>query len=177
MQRVSQAIALAIILSSPTASLRALAQDDWDGWQSDFAEPYDETLWLRGVESVGFIVKDDVTGECWTNLNALGAAMELSLRRAGVEIALGYSGSHVLALSATGGPMVGGGCFGQYDLRFGEALAAGTLVSGASDYVLFYPLISGGVMVGPTMNETLRNWASERTDALSLRILRAQSGG
>ena len=162
-------------------AVTARAEEPWDGWESGFVDPADEALWLRGVTSVKIITEDDVTDGCWTNESAVRTAIELSLRRAGIEIIAEAdyvdltSLPHVLALHVDGHGTGLGGCLGIFQLKFVQAVPADAIVPGASDVVLFIPMMSGGYRQGfDTMNEPVRTFAIEKTDALALRILRAR---
>jgi hypothetical protein len=167
-------VALVLVLSFGSA----WAQDDWDGWNSNFEEPADEVLWLRDITSISISVSDAVTGGCWTNANAVKNAMELGLRRAGIEVA-GDGDAWTTGLHLTvSGVALGDnsnlyGCVGSWKLVLRDVRGASHLVTGASGFVWFAPLSTGGYMKQDLLNESARTSVIESTDALALRILRA----
>lgn len=163
-------------------AVTARAEEPWDGWESVFSAPADEALWLRGVTSVFIVTDDHVTDGCWTNESAVRTAIELSLRRAGIEIIAEAddvdqtSLPHVLLLHVHGEGTGYGGCLGTFRLLFVQAVPADAIVPGASAGLMYLtPMYSYGYRMGyDTMNETVRTFAIEQTDALALRILRAR---
>jgi len=158
-------------------AVTARAEEPWDGWSSDFTDPADEVMWLSGVTSVYISSYDGVTGGCWTNENATRTAVELLLRGAGISIATDgiLAASHIINIKVNGTNTGDArGCYGGVDLEFYQPLSADLIVPGAKRVVLFTPLNTAVHMTGPSMNEAVRTFAIEKTDALALRILRAR---
>lgn len=154
-----------------------------DSWRSPFLNEQDGSDILSMIVQMGvFITVDDlVKGGCWTNVEATENAIELSLRRSGIRVQEFGNTPIILTFSVLGEPRgdsgLSFGCVSTYRMTLSWVVPSSMIVdsySGSYDMLVLETWGYAASAGGETLNDLLRTQATELSDALALRMLRAQ---
>ena len=154
-----------------------------DGWILSFAEDHDIGVVLRLVQWVGIQIRvnDAVVDGCWTNIDAVRTAVELSLRRSNIKISSNDESPVSLWIDTNGyalGGNISGGCVGTATLTMYWTQPASNFLDELQYGQYVQIMWSGSLFTsgrGETLNDQFRTFASESSDALVLRMLRANT--